>query len=261
MDVDRCLERIKYTGPVTPDVINLRALQLAFLLEVPFENLDIHLGRKIKLDPADIFEKIVINKRGGVCYENNILFCQLLVALGYRAEYLSARMVRGQAVGPEYDHMVLLVTLEHDYIVDVGSGLSPREPLRLDGRNTAKSEGCFYRVARHDRNYALHWRRSEPDWAIRFIFSGKPHLCSEFEEMNRHHQSCESFSTRRPLATIATPGGRITLAGRRLIIRDGPAKVEKELGSGKEYLDSLKHYFGITISASYAPGGRGSFAG
>ena len=98
IDLDRCLRRIGYSGPAEPTLFTLRALQMAFLLKVPFENLDIHLGRQIKLSSESIYEKIVTRKRGGFCYECNILFFDLLRAFGFQVEYLSARMVQGTTV-------------------------------------------------------------------------------------------------------------------------------------------------------------------
>ncbi|MGD8877589.1 MAG: arylamine N-acetyltransferase, partial [Syntrophobacterales bacterium] len=64
MDVDRCLERIGYRGSTKPALYTLQNLQMAFLQTVPFENLDIHLGRKIELSSESIYEKIVSRKRG-----------------------------------------------------------------------------------------------------------------------------------------------------------------------------------------------------
>jgi len=103
------------------------------MLTVPFENLDIHLGRKLSLYPERIYDKIVTKKRGGFCYECNILFYELLSSLGFRVEYLSARMVQGRTVGAEYDHMALNVHLENDYLADVGNGQSFREPFPWAG--------------------------------------------------------------------------------------------------------------------------------
>jgi N-hydroxyarylamine O-acetyltransferase len=157
-DVKRCLARIGHSGPTEPTLETLRALQKAFLLHVPFENLDIHLGREIRLSSKHIYEKIVLKRRGGFCYECNMLFFDLLDALGFRVEYLPARMVKRAAVGPEFDHMVLLVALEHKYLVDVGNGQSCREPLRIDGANSATSEGYTCRVGAYGDDLALYFQ-------------------------------------------------------------------------------------------------------
>ncbi|MBZ0171736.1 MAG: arylamine N-acetyltransferase, partial [Phycisphaerales bacterium] len=78
--------------PPRPDLAALGVLQQAFLLAVPFENLDIHIGRHIDFDTASVYRKIVTERRGGFCYECNGMFHDLLAALGYRAGFASARM-------------------------------------------------------------------------------------------------------------------------------------------------------------------------
>jgi N-hydroxyarylamine O-acetyltransferase len=250
IDVDRCLERIGYSGPTEPRLYTLRALQMAFLLKVPFENLDIHLGRQINLSSESIYEKIVSRRRGGFCYECNILFFDLLNALGFQVEYLSARMVKGTTIGPEYDHMVLLVTLEHEYLVDVGNGQSCREPLRIDGTNSATSEGYTYRVATHGKDYALYYQQSNAAWKPRFLFTLTPHERAEFSGMCHYHQtSLDSLFTQHRLVTIATVEGRVTLTDMQLSITKGAEKQGSVLNSEGEYSKTLNQYFGIEITS------------
>jgi N-hydroxyarylamine O-acetyltransferase len=221
---------------------------MAFLLEVPFENLDVHLGRQIRLTSKSIYEKVVLRRRGGFCYECNILFFDLLDALGFQVEYLSARMVKGDTVGPEYDHMVLLVTLEHDYLVDVGNGQSCREPLRIDGTNRATSEGYSYRVGTHGEDYGLYYQQSNTAWTPRFLFTLTPRDRAEFSGMCHYHQtSPDSVFTQHRLVTIATVKGRITLTDMRLSITAGVETQERLLSSENEYSETLKQHFGIEI--------------
>src|SRR5215207_1915968 len=59
MDIDAYLKRINYTGPLAPTAETLRALQLAHLFAVPFENLSIHAGEPIVLEDEALFRKIV----------------------------------------------------------------------------------------------------------------------------------------------------------------------------------------------------------
>src|SRR5690242_11838717 len=94
-DVAAYLDRIAYTGPLTPSLATLRALHLAHLRAVPFENLDIGLGRPIVLDDAALYEKIVVRQRGGFCYELNGLFARLLCELGFPVTLLSAGVKGG----------------------------------------------------------------------------------------------------------------------------------------------------------------------
>jgi len=246
IDVNRCFRHLGYTGSTEPTLDNLRELQNTFLMKVPFENLDIHLGREISLSPESIYRKIVLTERGGFCYECNILFRHLINALGFQAEYLSARMLSGTTVGPEYDHMVLLVNIGHDYLVDVGNGQSCREPLRIDGTNQALSEGLTYRAGTHGEDYALYYKQPDAAWTPRYLFTLTPRERSEFSDMCQYHQrSPDSIFTKHRLATIATTEGRITLTDMQLSITHGTEVQESVLSSDSEYNEVLEHYFGI----------------
>src|SRR2546427_8621834 len=121
------LERINYPlnyrRSLAPDAETLRALQVAHLLAVPFENLSIHAGQPIILEDDALFTKIVENGRGGFCYEANGLFAALLRALGFNVAMLSAEVANAEGeFGPNFDHMALMVMLEQRWLVDVGFG-------------------------------------------------------------------------------------------------------------------------------------------
>ena len=131
MDVELYLQRINYRGSLVPNLDTLRSLHRAHMFSVPFENLDIHLGRTIVLDEELFYEKIVGRKRGGFCYELNGLFAALLRDIGYDVTTLSARVADGDSLGPDFDHMCLLVQFEARWLVDVGFGESFVEPLLL----------------------------------------------------------------------------------------------------------------------------------
>ena len=250
INLDRCLKRIGYIGPTEHNLSTLRTLQRAFLLKVPFENLDIHLGRQISLSSESIYEKIVSRRRGGFCYECNILFRNILNEVGFQTEYLSARMVKGSTVEPEYDHMVILVNLEHDYLVDVGNGQSCREPLRIDGTSNAFSEGHAYRVGLYGKGYALYFQQPDIGWTPRFLFTLIPRDRTEFSGMCHYHQtSSESVFTQRRIVTIATKEGRITLTDMQLTITKGAKIEESVLTSEDDYYENLKQYFGIEIDS------------
>lgn len=100
---------------------------------MPFENLDIHYHRPIKVTLHDLYWKIEIRERGGFCYELNGLLGALLQELGFQVKMISARVHKKDGnYSPEFDHMALLVKVEHDtYLVDIGFGSSSLEPLLL----------------------------------------------------------------------------------------------------------------------------------
>ena len=122
MEVSSYLDRIGYHGPKVPGVATLLALHRAHLLNVPFENLDIPLGKRITLSIPSLYEKIVLRNRGGFCYELNGLFCWLLERLGFHVTMHSARVFDSKKPGPEFDHLVLQVQVETKWLADVGFG-------------------------------------------------------------------------------------------------------------------------------------------
>ena len=90
--VEKYLKRIKFDKTPKPDLDTLKELHQAHLLNIPFENLDIHLKKEISTDSGRLFDKIVNNSRGGFSYELNGLFNELLVSLGYETTIVSARV-------------------------------------------------------------------------------------------------------------------------------------------------------------------------
>lgn len=248
MDLERCLARIGYTGPREPNPETLAALQQAFLRHVPFENLDIRLGRPIVLDPQRFHAKIVDDRRGGFCYECNGLFRAMLEAMGFEVHYLAAAMLLEQSVPLDFGHMVLRVSLEDEYLVDVGNGQSCLEPLRLDG-GSATSEGIEYEVRLHEQGYALFYRETGEDWKPRFRFTTTPRELEDFAELCRFHQiSPQSRFTRHRLASIARPDGRATLLDRELTVTAGGGVEVRQLADAGEYGAVLRGYFGVTLS-------------
>jgi len=242
------LRRIGVDGPLDSTLETLTRLQREFLLRVPFENLDIHLGRPISLDPERIRQKIVGQDRGGFCYECNILFSVALRDIGFEVRLLSARMATGPEVGPEFDHMVLLVSLEGDeYLVDVGNGRSARAPHRLGSDTESTAEGICYRIGRTHGHPALMERKPGADWEPRFLFDTTARRAADFEAMCRYHQSSpDSHFTRQRFVTIATTDGRVTLAGNHLSIHGGGTTTERTLAGEEDYAVALGTHFGIT---------------
>ncbi len=248
MNLDRALDRIGYDSVRTPSLAALTALQRAFLLAVPFENLDIHLRRPITVGSEHAFAKIVGAHRGGWCYECNELFAEMLTAIGFRVTMLSARMALDGRLGPEFDHMVLQVDLETPYLVDVGNGESCRAPLRFDGANESSAEGKSYRVESRGDGLALIFREAAGDWRPRFVFDTTPRRRDEFAEMCRYHQtSPDSIFTQQRLVTLATSEGRLTLVDRRFTRTGGDRPQERQLGSDAEYRQCLREQFGIAL--------------
>jgi N-hydroxyarylamine O-acetyltransferase len=247
-DVAAYVERINYRGPLEPTIDTLRGLHRAHHLAVPFENLDIHLGRAITLDESQFFDKIVNRRRGGFCYEMNGLFAALLRGLGFDVTLLSARVGSEKGgFGPEFDHLTLLVQLEERWLADVGFGDSFREPLRLDYAGEQAQDGEAYRIAQEGDLWKL-LRSEGSEWNVEYVFTLRPRLLADFAGMCHYHQtSPESHFTRGRICSLATPGGRISLADTRLIITDMGVRREEQLGGEQDYAAALWQRFGIKL--------------
>src|SRR5258708_23342652 len=147
MDLQAYLQRIDYRGSLTVGIDLLRSLHRAHLFTVPFENLDIHLGREIVCDESRILHKIVNEKRGGFCYELNVACAALFRALGFRVTLLSCRVARQDGgYSPEFDHLTLRVDLEDPSLANVGFGDCFLEPLRLKPGMAQPKDGRIYRL-------------------------------------------------------------------------------------------------------------------
>ena len=255
MDVQAYLRRIDYQGSLTPDINLLRSLHRAHLFTVPFENLDIHLGREIVCDESRILRKIVNEKRGGFCYELNGAFAALLRALGFRVTLLSCRVARQDgSYGPEFDHLTLRVDLEAPWLADVGFGDCFLEPLRLWSRLEHEQSGRVYRLtsritspASPDTLYGLEVM-AEGRWRKEYAFTLQPRELSDFAGMCHYHQtSPESHFTRHRICSLATPEGRLTLSDNKLIETRGASRQETPLSGDHDWQAKLRELFGVVL--------------
>lgn len=248
MNVAAYLDRIGIRRPIGRDAASLRHLHLAHLLTVPFENLSIHRGEPIVLEEEALFEKVVVRRRGGFCYELNGLFAALLGELGFDVALLSAEVAtREGGYGPPFDHMALRVTLAERWLVDVGFGDSFREPLHLDAAGEQVQGADAFRIdAVSDRRVLS--RRGEGDvWAPQYRFGLEAHELFEFDPMCGYHQtSPDSHFTQNRVCSLATSAGRVTLSGTKLIVTERGMRQEREL-EGEEVDAVLRDRFGIAI--------------
>jgi N-hydroxyarylamine O-acetyltransferase len=248
MDVPSYLKRIDYRGSLELTVEVLNELQYAHLLSVPFENLDIHLGHPILLKEAKLFEKLVTQRRGGFCYELNGLFAALLRELGFTVDLLSSRVYGDGDYGPEFDHLILRVRLEEDWLVDVGFGENFLKPLRLLEDREQSRLGTAYRLERRSADWNLLEKDESGNWSSSYRFTLQPRQLSDFEDMCRYHQtSPKSHFTQKRLCTRATPTGRITISDQQLIITENGQRRETRLENRQAYHASLENYFGISL--------------
>jgi N-hydroxyarylamine O-acetyltransferase len=243
------LDRIQYSGRTEATAEVLRNLQRAHLLSVPFENLDIGLGRRIVCEEQAFLRKIVDQRRGGFCFELNGAFAALLRDLGFPVNLLSARVPREDGNdGPEFDHLALRVDLQEPWLADVGFGDSFLEPLRLELRTEQQQGATTFRIERRGSSLQVERKQTDGAWKPEYCFTLIPRQLDEFKGMCHYHQtSPESTFTRKSICTRATPEGRITLAGWNLILTSNGKREEFSLHSDQEWREALQQHFGVVL--------------
>jgi N-hydroxyarylamine O-acetyltransferase len=243
--VEAYLARISHPTVRAADRETLAGLQDAHVRSVPFENLDIHLGVPLSLETEALFDKVVTRQRGGFCFELNGLFHRLLISLGFDAWLVEARELRDDGeLGPRFDHARILVALDGEtLLVDVGTGASPRGPIRLS-EEPQQVGHVRSRVRTVDGRYVSD-RLEGGAWAPGWTFDAEPRELADFAERCHYHQhSPESHFTQKPLCTLVTRDGHVTLSDRTLIETRGEDRRERVVDDPLAVLESR---FGVTL--------------
>jgi N-hydroxyarylamine O-acetyltransferase len=219
-------------------------------MAVPFENLDIALGRPISLDLDDLADKVIRRHRGGYCYELNGLFSALLESLGYEVTLVSARtVVAAGRLSPEFDHLALLVgsaVMDGVYVADVGFGDAFLEPLALRDEES-RVEGAKTVGIAADGDTWVYREDHGAGWSPQYVFRRQPRTLADFAERNGWQQtSPDSHFTRERVASLVTHTGRVTLSGNRLITTSHGQRTERSL-TPEEATTALVDLFGIRI--------------
>jgi len=253
MDIAAYLKRIHYAGPIKPDAQTLVGLQRAHLLTVPFENLDIPLKRPIRLEEAALWDKIIIRKRGGFCYELNGLFARLLREIRFDVTYLNARVYNHKGeLGIDFDHLALLVEApdrSERWLADVGFGDSFNEPLRFEDQGEQVQGLRAYRLEKTSEGYITWQKNYDGSWEREYLFDLLPHqFPEEYLSACQYHQtSPQSSFTQSSIISRATPDGRVSLEEGRLILTQNGQRMERPIEDREEYEALLKQYYGITL--------------
>jgi N-hydroxyarylamine O-acetyltransferase len=253
MDISLYLARIQYVQLPKPDVQTLHGLQLAHMLNVPFENLDIGFKRPIRLTEEALCDKIIVQRRGGFCYELNGLFAALLKEIGFRVTYLNARVYnRKGKLGIDFDHLALLVQIPNRpgrWLVDVGFGDSFNEPLSFEEPGEQVQGLRSYRLEQMPAGYTVWQKNYDGSWERQYFFDLKPRSFPvDYEAACLYHQtSPQSSFTRGSIISKATPEGRVSLEEGRLIVTRNGQRSESLVGNKAKYRALLKQYFGVTL--------------
>ena len=250
-DIQAYLDRIHYQGPRTADLSVLTALHLAHLHHIPFENLDISLGKKLDLSADALMDKILLQRRGGFCYELNHAFALLLATLGFDVSRVSARVFNGKDYGPDFDHMLLQVRLENQtWIADVGFGDSFRAPLSLGGEGVRELGMHYHLQPENDGLFVLMQGKDDGSTHPQYRFSLRAYDIADFEAMCVYQQtSPDSHFTQKSICSIATPHGRVSISNSKCITTDAGKRSVHSIHGEDEYRSLLLKHFGVNLPA------------
>ena len=248
--VDAYLNRIGFDSAPGLDYDALCALQLQHLLNIPYENIDIVRGVPISLDVDDIFEKVILRRRGGYCFELNALFSWLLKSLGFQVNDYMGRFLINETAIPMRRHRIMGVTIGGKmYLADVGVGLVvPRKPLLIKPGMVDEQNGESYKFEVEPFYGNVLYELKEDGWRPLYSFT--------FEEQAEIDYVMPSFYCEKHPDSmfrvadkihIFTNEGRKSVAGREVKIFS-PSGVEVIIPQTEaEYHLLLKLHFGIGL--------------
>ncbi len=251
VDLKSYAERIEYGGEFAPALATLRDLHLAHATHIPFENLDILLGRPIRLDLESITAKLIDARRGGYCFEQNALFAAVLETIGFRVTRLAARVRMGSTEVRPRSHMLVAVDVDEEkWLADVGfGGDGLLLPVQLKTDEVQRHFDWQYRVIREAACFVLQTLRPQ-GWFDLYSFTLEEQHPADYEVSNYFTSTYPSspFVTR---LVAQRPGKdmRLTLVNRQLTEQRPHGVSETTLADDDALLNTLAERFGLRFPA------------
>jgi len=251
VDLDAYLARIGYTGRLDPTLATLQGLHLAHATSIPFENLDLLLGREISLELNALESKLVAGRRGGYCFEHNTLFAAVLETLGFEVSRLAARVRFGSTVVRPRSHMLLSVKLDGQaWLADVGfGGEGLLYPLPILDQEVSRQFGWTFRVQRDGDVQVLQSLHTD-EWFDLYAFTEEPQyqvdyvVANHFTATHPHSPFVQSLVVQRQ--TCET---RFTLRNREFTEESPDRKISRTLPDDDAVLATLAEVFGLSFPA------------
>lgn len=247
--LDAYLERIRYDGPLSPSAETLCRLHRAQMMSIPFENLNVFLGRPIQLDSTSLFTKLVEKRRGGYCYELNGLFLMVLQHLGFTVTPMAARVFGGET-WLQKSHQVTLVEIEGTrWLADVGfGGNSLIEAIPFELEREFPQHLDTYRLKADTKLGFILQHRLKEQWRNLYAFSLEEYYPADYRMMNYYNSTSPiSLFTQHVVCAFPARGARIILYDSELKIRGLDETITTHLESQDVYREALQRYFGIVL--------------
>jgi N-hydroxyarylamine O-acetyltransferase len=252
LDREAYLARIGCEGSLDPTLETLRALHFAHVSAIPFENLDIILGRGISLNLGDLQAKLVTSRRGGYCFEQNALFAAVLESLGFKLDRLAARVRFGTTEIRPRTHMLLAVQVENEpWLADVGFGCTgPLYPIRLQGGEPDRQGVWSFRVRNEGEELVLQSLESD-GWFDLYAFTREPQHPVDYE-IGNHYTATHPNSpfVRNLVVQKGSPQSRLILLNRELTEVSSREKTSETIIDDADLVEVLADRFGLFFPRS-----------
>jgi N-hydroxyarylamine O-acetyltransferase len=231
----------------------LMELHRAQLLSIPFENLDIALGRGIDVALENLIDKLVRRQRGGYCFEANGLFLAALLAAGFRARPLLARVVVAGTTTSRTHQLSLVNVAGRYWIADVGFGSrTPRAVLPLAFGTVTRCDGYRYRLTGSELGHVLQTDNGQ-GWSDLYVFDLCPVVPADIVCANHYTSTSPlSFFTTARIAVRHTERGMVRVFNFNCTEVEDGAETTTTLPDDEGYLARLERDVGIVIDAEYA---------
>jgi N-hydroxyarylamine O-acetyltransferase len=240
VNLDAYFERIGWSGPRAPTLEVLGGILDQHMLAIPFENLDVLLGDRPRLDVGSLERKLVDAKRGGYCYEHATLFAAVLSELGFTVKTHSARVVMAtpRSAAPR-THMFLTVG---ELMLDPGfGGGAPRLPVPLDGTPAGE-----HRLVREGSEYTL-----EQAGKCLWMSSFEHDIPIDFEMANHFTAThpASHFTQTLMMRALTPDGGQVRIRNREVTLTRGDETQTYQLADRAQLRAAVGQHFGFDLPA------------
>jgi N-hydroxyarylamine O-acetyltransferase len=251
LDLDAYLRRVGHDGDMAPTAPTLAALHRAHVAAIPFENLDIVLGRGIAVDLDSVQAKLVERRRGGYCYEHGLLFAAVLERLGYSVDRMLARVGGEELERPRAPtHMTVRVDVGGEgWLADVGFGSTLLEPLPFDAGGPRTQGAWTFELSRGGPGSWALRERQGGEWVTSYGFDEQRLHASDVVMANHFTSTFERSPFVGKLVVMRRAADSIhSLIDRRLTVTRPDWSVDERDVHDDELADLLRGMFGIPLS-------------
>ncbi len=253
-EISKYLSRIKLDD-CNPNLASLKELQEHHTENIPFENLDIVVGRSIALNYAHLFDKVILKQRGGYCFELNTLYAELLKSLGFSSKPVLGRVwLSNPKKMPPRNHLAHLVDLDgRTYVTDVGfGGLISSIPLDINIESAVNDKDGLVRVTKFGDHQFMIQRHTEKGWTNLYSFDNME-ISEEDIEISNYYMSTHPNSHLHFHKCVGrnTKEGRVGLFNNKFSIRKGIKLMKsKRIEYGDNWTELLNTEFSLNLDFS-----------